>query len=256
HLSPRTAVKPTDGRPVLSTQILEAYNEGMNILIPDVEKRLQDRYQQLVEEHAGHASTGATGPRLLPDESSTKAAAMAAWRFFHNPRVKLTRLAQPLLEAAQEAAAQHCQQFALVPLDWSKLDYSNHDSKTDRLQLGHKEEQGYKLLSALLLSDQDGQPLAPVCQQLLTADGLLSSRFDRRRRPLSTLDELAPVMDFVADLPLGKRSVFIIDAEADSIYHYRQWQRRGFLFLVRADPERYVRLDHAQGEEVRLPAVA
>jgi hypothetical protein len=228
----------------------------MNLNIPGVEKRLQNRYQQLVEEHAGHAHPVAAGPRILPDETSAKAAGMAAWRFFNNPRTTFSRLAQPLLEIAQDSAGRHCQQFALVPIDWSKLNYSDHPSKTDRILLGHSVEQGYKLLSALLLSDQDGQPLAPLCQQLLTAEGLLSSRFDRLRRPLSTLDELAPVMHFVTGLPLAKRPVFFIDAEADSVYHYRQWQRRGFLYLVRSDEERYVRLDNAAGEELRLPAVA
>ncbi len=228
----------------------------MNPILPGVEKRLQNRYLRLVEEHAGHAHSVAAGPRLLPDEISAKAAGMAAWRFFQNPRATFSRLAQPLLQAAQDAAQHHCQKFALVALDWSKLNYSTHTSKNDRLPLGRSVEQGYKLLSGLLVSDQDGQPFAPLCQQLLTAEGLLSSRFDRLRRPLSTLDELAPVMAFVSGLPLAKRPVFFIDAEADSVYHFRQWQQRGFLYLVRSDEERYVRLDNAAGEELRLPAVA
>src|SRR5205823_27789 len=143
-----------------------------------------------------------------------------------------------------------------VPLDWSKLDFRDHASKIDRIQIGQQEELGYKLLSALLVSDQDGQPLAPLCAQLQTAEGLLSSRFHRPRPALSALDELAPLMNFVADLPLGKRPVFIIDAESDSVYHYRIWQQRQFLFLVRADAERYVRLDRPDGEELRLPALA
>jgi hypothetical protein len=228
----------------------------MQLTLPGVEKRLQDRYQLLVAEHSGHAHRGAAGPNVLPNEASTKAAAMAAWRFFHNPRLTTTCLAQPLLQAAQDAADHHCQHYALVPMDWSKLDYSNHASKTDRLVLGHATEQGYKLLSALLLSDRDGQPLAPLCQQLLTADGLLSSRFDRLRQPRSALDELAPVMHFLADLPLGKPAVFFIDAEADSVFHLRLWQRRGWRYLVRCDDDRYVRLDDGTGEELRLPAVA
>lgn len=228
----------------------------MNLTIPGVEKRLQDRYQQLVEEHTGHAHPVAAGPRLLPDESSTHAAAMAAWRFYLNPRTTLTRLAQPLLQAAADLATQHCKEFALVPTDWSKLDYRDHTSKSDRTQIGNSEEIGYKLLSALLVSDQDGQPLAPLCAQLQTAEGLLSSRFDRPRPVRSALDELAPIMDFVQGLRLGKRPVFIIDAESDSVDHYRQWDQRGFLFLVRADAERYARLDGVDGEELRLPAIA
>ena len=228
----------------------------MTFTIPDVEKRLQDRYQQLVQEHAGQAQAGAAGPRLLPNETSTHAAAMAAWRFFQNPRITFTRLAQPLLQAAADAAQRHCQQFALVPLDWSKLDFRHHPSKTDCTQIGNSDERGYKLLSALLLDDQLGLPRAPVCMQLQTAQGLLSSRFDRPRRCLSTLDELTPLLSFVHTLPLGKRPVCVIDAEADSVAHYRQWDQRGWLFLVRADPERYARLAKADGEELRLSALA
>jgi len=227
--------------------------------IPGVEKRLQDRYQQLVEEHSGHAHRSAAGPRILPDEPSSHAAAMAAWRFYLNPRTTFTRLAQPMLEAAVTAAQTRCSDFALVPLDCCKLDYSEHVSKADRYQTGNSHEVGYKLLSALLLGDSDGQPLAPLVAQLQTAEGLLSSRFDRPRRALSVLDELAPVMDFVNRQPLGHRPVFIIDAETDSVHHYRTWQRRGHLFLVRADQERYARLvspDGKKGEELLLPGIA
>src|SRR3954464_4569685 len=126
----------------------------MTYTLPEVEKRLQDRYEKLVAEHAGHAHPVASGPRVLPGESSTHAAAMAAWRFYLNPRTTFTRLAQPLLEAAADSAKHHCQRFALVPIDWSKLDYKDHHSKTDRTQIGNSEEIGYKLLSALLVSDQ------------------------------------------------------------------------------------------------------
>src|SRR5262245_1777570 len=100
----------------------------MNLTIPGVERRLQARYQQLVQEHAGHAHPVASGPRILPDESSAHSAAMAAWRFYLNPRTTFTRLAQPLLQAAADAATRHCQGFALVPIDWSKLDYKGHAS--------------------------------------------------------------------------------------------------------------------------------
>jgi hypothetical protein len=226
----------------------------MNFTIPDVEKRLQDRYQQLVEEHASHAHPAASGPRFLPDQSSTQAAAMAAWRFYLNPRTRFTRLAQPLLEAAAAAATQHCHAFALVPIDWSHLNYKDHASKTDRIH--NSNAIGYDLLSALLLGDQDGKPLAPLCAQLQTAQGLLSSRFDRPRPPRSLLDELAPVLDFVKRLPLGRRPVFLIDAAADSVGHYRHWDKRGHLFLVRADAERHVRLPGGDREELQLLALA
>jgi hypothetical protein len=227
----------------------------MNLSLPGVEKRLQTRYEKLVEEHTGHAHNVAAGPRFLPDENTVQAAAMAAWRFYQNPRITFTRLAQPLVEAGCAAAQQHCRDFALVPLDWSWLDYRHQHSRTDCMAYKCGVV-GYKLLSALLVSDFDGQPLAPLCLQLQTSEGLFSSRFDRPRPAGTALDDLAPVMDFVTDLPLGKRPVFIIDEEADSVFHLRLWHKRRFLFLMRADIDRKVLLGDKDGEEMLLPAVA
>jgi hypothetical protein len=208
-----------------------------------------------VQEHSGQAHAVAPGPRLLPDEPSAKAGALAAWRFDANPRITFTRLAAPLRAAAADAAAPHCRQFALVPLDWSWLDYRRHTAKAD-CTAGPNGVRGDKLLSAVLLSDRDGLPLAPLCAQLQTARGLLSSRFDRCRRPGTALDELAPVLDFINDLPLGKRPVFIVDAEADSVFHGRLGQRRQSLFVVRGDDDRKVRLGGPGGPDLLLPEIA
>src|SRR5262249_18793465 len=157
---------------------------------PGVEKRLQARYEKLVQEHTGHGHAVASGPRLLPQETSPEAGAMAAWRFYLNPRTTFTRLAQPLIQAGCAAAARYCRDFALVDIDWSKLNYYHHPSKTDRTLIGHPTEVGYKLLTALLINDRDGQPLAPLCQELLTAEGVLSSRFDEPRPFGTALDDL------------------------------------------------------------------
>jgi hypothetical protein len=85
---------------------------------------------------------------------------------------------------------------------------------------------------------------------------LLSSRFDRTRRPGTALDELKPVLTFLGDLPLGKRPVFIIDAEADSVFHFRLWHRLKALFLIRGDDDRHVRLGGKEGPDLPLPEVA
>jgi len=95
---------------------------------------------------------------------------------------------------------------------------------------------------------------------LLTAHGLFSSRRDRVRHRVGTaLDELADFLGFVQRQPLGKPPVFIIDQEADSVFHLRWWQRLDFLFVVRGDDDRKVRLDTGhegqEGEELLLPAV-
>ena len=225
----------------------------MDIKLPGVEQRLQDRYQLLVQEHTGHAHPVASGPRHLPSAATTQAAAQAAWRFYRNPRVTPTRLAQPLVEAACQAAQDACDRYALVPLDWSHLDYRSHSDKPDRIQIGQKEEIGYELFSALLLSDRDGQPLGPLAFRLQAAAGVYSTLCDQPQPPQSQLDELAPLMRHVQQFPLPKRPVFLIDAEADSVYHFRDWQPKDLLFLVRCDGQRFVR---CEGQEWALPALA
>jgi hypothetical protein len=97
----------------------------MNLTIPGIEKRLQSRYERLVQEHSGHAQPVASGPRILPSEASSEAAATAAWPFYSNPRTTFTRLAHPLIRVGCSAATQ-CRDFALVDVDWSWLSYNRH----------------------------------------------------------------------------------------------------------------------------------
>lgn len=225
----------------------------MNISIPDLDQRLQRRYQRLVQEHTGAASPVAAGPRHLPDDHTTQAATQAAWRFFRNPRTTLPRLAQPLLQAAQHAAQHACAAYALVPLDWSHLDYRGHSDKHDAIQIGQHEEIGYELFAALLVSDRDGLPLAPLALRLQAAAGVYSSWQEDPQPPQSQLDDLEPVVDYVQRLPLAKRPVFLIDAEADSVYHFRQWHAQEAFFLVRGDGQRRVRWE---GQDWALPDLA
>jgi hypothetical protein len=221
-----------------------------SLKLAGVEKRLQERYEVLVQEQTGHAHPVAAGPRHLPRHDAATAA-QAAWRFYKNSRTTTTRLAQPLLAAAGAAAAAACQRYALVAGDWSHLDYRSHTDKLDRIQIGQKEEIGYELFSQLLVSDQDGRPLAPVCLRLQAQAGDYSSRYDGARPPQSQLDALVQDMDYVAQQGLGKAPVFLFDAEVDSVFHLRLWAPR-HLFVVRADEERVVLFE---GQEVAVPQV-
>ena len=230
-----------------------AYNVGMEhtLSLPDVEDRLQERYEVLVQEHTGHAHPVAAGPRHLPRHGAATAA-QAAWRFYKNPRTKTTRLVAPLLDAARSAATSDCERFALVAADWSHLDYRTHADKRDRVQIGQKEELGYELFSQLLLCDRDGRPLAPLCLRLQAAAGMYSSQYDGPRPPQSQLDALAADLDYVAGLGLGKPVVSLIDAEADSVFHFRQWHPKHY-FVVRVDE---ARLALFEDQELSLPAIA
>ena len=158
-----------------------------------------------------------------------------------------------MLEAGRQEAAAHCNQFVLVLHDWSLLRYGNHASKADRVALSstHKPD-GYELYSAILASDRDGLPLAPAVLSLRAADGVHCSRCDWVRTPASPLDELDPAMSFIEEQRLPFPLVHVIDAEADSVWHYRQWtQRPDRLFVVRCDD----RIATFEGHECRFSAI-
>jgi hypothetical protein len=226
---------------------------GMNVPhLPDLEKRLQRRYDQLVQEHVAPLQATAAGLRAVPGLAKPFASTQAAWRFWANPRVGLRALAGPLLECARAAAAVECLDYALVAHDWSQLHYHGHPSKHDRVALAHRQDLGYELQTALLLGDQDGQPLAPLCLDLRGQGGVYSTRRANVGQPPTKLDRLAPVMRFVGGLGLGRPAVHIIDREADSVDHYRRWDRQGRRFLVRADECRRVRY---RGHSRLLPEV-
>jgi Transposase DDE domain len=220
--------------------------------LPCDDKRLQRRYLQLVQEHLSPVQAIAAGLRALPGTAQAFASTQAAWRFYANPRVTLPQLALPLIEAARVAVEQDNRHYALVVHDWSQLLFKAHQSKRDRAVLSSATDLGYELLTTLVLSDRDGAPIAPVCQQMRAANGVYSSRSARVRPVPSQLDALAPTMRFVRRLKLGKPVVHIIDREADSVGHYRQWARHQRLFLVRADAQRVVR---HEGQERSLPEV-
>jgi hypothetical protein len=100
---------------------------------------------------------------------------------------------------------------------------------------------GYELQTALLVSDQTGEPLSVVCQSLLAADGLHTTRAAEVLPEISQLDELTEAIRFADGWQLGKPCVHIVDRECDSVWHYRLWHTEQRLFLVRAKNHRIVK---------------
>jgi hypothetical protein len=179
-------------------------------------------------------------------------AAQAAWRFYANPRVTLDQLAGPLEGCGRAGVASSCDAFALAVLDWCQLHYNGHASKRDRVELAHGKDLGYELLTALAVSDRDGSPIAPLCLDLRAEGGVYSTRSATPLPPPSQLDGLGPVMAHVESLGLARPVVYVIDREADSVGHYRDWHKAGRKFLVRADDNRLVL---HEGKERKLPEV-
>jgi hypothetical protein len=222
------------------------------INLPDLEPRLQRRYEELARQHLAATSELAAGLRALPETKGSFAAAQAAWRFYRNPRVSLPALMQPLLAHARSAVQTECQHYVLAVHDWSVLGYGQHASKTDRIPLNTKKPAGYELAAGVLLADQSGEPLAPSYHELTDAQGVLSTRSERRLPERAHLDALSLRLKYVERLDLGKPIVHIIDAEADSVGHMRRWEAKQWRFLTRGDDVRWVLW---QGQECQVAQI-
>lgn len=217
--------------------------------------RLSRRYSELCLSHASTAESLAAGFHAIPSLTKPFAATQAAWRFFNNQAVTLPMLAEPLLDSARQDIPTACDQWVLAVMDWSNLHFNSHDAKAKKVGLSRRNDVGYELLTALAVSDRDGSPLAPLCLEMRAANGVHSTRAARPLKAVSVLDGLEPVMNQVrTDVGnAGKKIVFVIDREADSVGHYRNWSKAGHHYLIRADAQRYVL---HEGRQVSLGGVS
>lgn len=190
----------------------------------------------LVESHLHAVSELAAGVASLPSTRSAFAATQAAWRFFNNERVSFPALVEPLRAAGRSSVSDSQAPFVLLAHDWCKLRYAE-DSKRDVVQLTHDTDIGYELTTSLLISADDGRPLAPMEMHLRTAEGMLSTR-DPKLRKRPHLEQVLPTMQASRTWGLCKPIVHVIDREADSVDHYRRWDADGHQFLIRADDRR------------------
>ena len=205
-----------------------------------LEPRLRERYLILVQSHMRSAPELAAGVASLPGAGSSFAATQAAWRFLNNDAVTLPVLAEPLRALGVQRVHATQQRFVLLVHDWSKLSFNQPRRKRDLVQLTHATDVGYELTTALLVSADDGSPLAPMEVHLRTADGVMSTRHPApRARP--HLEQVLPTMRASRSWGLNKPLVHVIDREADSVDHYRRWDADGHKFLVRADDRRVCR---------------
>ena len=187
-----------------------------------------------MQQHVRSAQALAAGIGALPDTRSSAAYTQAAWRFLNNPRVGLQELAGPLLSAAVPLVATHCERYALIMHDWSRLYFGKHTRKADRRQITHETDVGYELQSAVLVSDMSGKPLAPVVHNLMNDKRVYSTMHARPRRCAKHLDELSTRMVWLDERGWDRPLLHIVDREADSVAHWRRWSAQGSHFLVRA----------------------
>jgi hypothetical protein len=205
------------------------------IALPPLERRLQKRYLIMVQSHLRSAPELAAGVASLPSTSEAFAATQATWRYLGNERVTLPALVEPLRDVGRSHVRTLKSRFAMLVHDWCKVSFIY--GKHDLTQLTHEKDIGYELTTALLVSADDGSPLAPMEMHLKTANGVLSTR-DPAPKDLPHLDQVLPTMMASHEWKLDKSLLHVIDREADSVDYFRQWDAAGFKFLVRADDRR------------------
>jgi hypothetical protein len=80
----------------------------------------------------------------------------------------------------------------------------------------------------------NGLPLSVVAQNLVSSEGSWQSREGLIQPDTQThLDELSSRIAWIESQKLAKTLVHIIDREADSVGHMRQWSAGGSQWLVR-----------------------
>lgn len=191
-------------------------------------------------EHAHAVSAAVTGLSALPGAGKPFSSVLAMCRFLNHDAVTPAALVEPVQDAVRQALADAAAPVALVAHDWCMFSFHTHTSKTDRYRRSHEHDLGYELSTALVIDPASGRPLGPMELRLRTADALLTTRPGGAAEPPGHLDELTAVMAEAARWDLGRPAVHVIDAEADSVAHYRRWAADGRLFLVRADVTRRV----------------
>lgn len=206
-----------------------------------------------MSEHAHAVNAAVSGLSALPGTAEPFAACQAMYRFLNNDAIPFRALIEPAQDAVRTALAASASTAALVVHDWCMFGFPKHAAKADRVRRSHDTDLGYELGSALVVDAADGRPLGPMELRLRTARGLLRTRDDATDPARCHVDELRDVMDEARRWNLGKTLVHVVDREADSVAHYRDWQSRGHQFLVRADGDRLVLW---QGREQPLDDVA
>ncbi len=161
----------------------------------------------------------------------------ASWRFYNNENVDFTSLNNPILTHGLKAIEKQCDEYVLNAYDWSHLDYKHHHKKEGRVGKNKKSGQqlGYDHQSSLTISDRTGEPIAPLAQNLKIEDKVLSTYNENIDMKLTHLEEVIHRTKWIREsLGITKKVVDVIDREADSVAFMREYERKKWLYLLRA----------------------
>src|SRR5438477_12849074 len=108
-----------------------------------MDPRLEKRYEQLVQSHMRVGHELAPGIKSTLNKDIAFNQTQAAWRFLNNEHCTLEKLCKPLLKAAHELSEQECDNYLLIPHDWSSLSYSGHKKSKKDIYNTFKKSVGY-----------------------------------------------------------------------------------------------------------------
>jgi Transposase DDE domain len=214
-------------------------------------RSLQNAYAILIKGFGKTGSSAAPGPGATVAGLRPASFAQKLWRFCTDPRVRESALIEPMHEAVRQEVARRPAIFLGIH-DWSTLSFGSHPSKIDRATLTHAKDVGYDLATVLVVRGDDGAPVAPVLVSLTTANGVKSTRDDVPAVDVCHIDQVLGAMQHVRDLDFATTVVHVIDREADSVNHWRQWTADGHRALVRGDDRKIL----CGNQETTLVAVA
>lgn len=172
---------------------------------------------------------------------------IGSFRFFNNERVSLGAI----YDAARSSLR------ALIPVgsrcfvahDFSVVDYTQHNDKKDRVQVGNERGRGYDLYAALVL-DAAGRPLGPLGVELRNERGCLSSESC----------EVLPFVDHYEQVQRGiaaathhlrdREIVHLMDREFDDVALLRFLHGEHGTYVVRA--QHLARVVHWRGRPIKI----
>jgi hypothetical protein len=167
---------------------------------------------------------------------------MASFRLYNNESVTLPALYGAVKTALAELVPKTARVY--VAHDFSVVDYTKHNDKKDRVQVGNEAGMGYDLYAALVL-DESGQPLGPLVTELRNASGCLSSE---SAKTLKFVDHYEQVERGIAaaskHLP-GRECVHVMDREFDDVALQRFLDGSNGLYVIRAQHIRRI-VRHAE----------
>jgi len=182
------------------------------------------------------------------EELNSKSSIQAAWRFYNNENVDINEISEMVENESKKVIEKVNNKYILTAHDWSWLDFKNHKSKEDLIEInkkGNTKQIGYDLHSSLLINPDNGNPLSPMVMNLQTSKNIYSTYDENLSVNLTHLEELSKRCKYIDKIAnkQNKKAVHIIDREADSVLFMRELQKENSLFIIRVKDNAKVYLD-------------